>query len=77
MLKQFLLIAFFSGVIFMTGNAQSYQKTDLGIKTVINSIGIEIQFYGPLTVRVIKWPDGKAFIKKSLSVIKTPQKTSV
>jgi alpha-D-xyloside xylohydrolase len=76
MLKKLLFIAFFSGVIFMTGNAQSYQKTDLGIKTVINSIGIEIQFYGPSTVRVIKWPDGKTFVKESLSVIKTPVKTA-
>jgi alpha-D-xyloside xylohydrolase len=56
--------------------AQSYQKTDLGIKSVINSVGVEIQFYGPSTVRIIKWPEGKPFKKESLSVIKTPEKTA-
>ena len=54
---------------------QSYQKTDTGLKTVINSVVNEIQFYSPSTVRIVKWPDGEAFEKKSLSVIKTPQKT--
>ena len=38
------------------GQGQSYQKTDTGVKTVINSVGIEIQFYGPSTVRIVKWP---------------------
>jgi len=38
---------------------------------------VEIQFYGPSTVRILKWPEGKLFKKESLSVIKTPQKTSV
>jgi alpha-D-xyloside xylohydrolase len=56
-------------------NAQIYQKTGMGIKTVINSIGMEIQFYDPSTVRVLKWPEAKTFSKQSLSVIKTPQKT--
>jgi len=66
-------------VVLTTGvvsQAQSYQKTDTGIKTVVNSVGIEIQFYGPSTVRIVKWPTGEAFTKKSLSVIKTPQKTA-
>lgn len=57
------------------GNTQTYQKTDLGIKTLIDSIEVEIQFYSPSTVRVIKWPKGTTFTKESLSVIKTPQPT--
>jgi alpha-D-xyloside xylohydrolase len=56
--------------------SQSYQKTDMGIKTAINSVGVEIQFYNPSMVRILKWPEGKTFNKESLSVIKTPQKTS-
>jgi alpha-D-xyloside xylohydrolase len=56
--------------------SQSYQKTDLGIKTTINSNEVEIQFYSPSMVRILKWPEGKSFTKESLSVIKTPQKTS-
>jgi alpha-D-xyloside xylohydrolase len=76
MKKQFILFAFFSGFTFITGNAQSFQKTDLGIKTTINKVGIEIQFYSPSTVRVLKWPEGKTFTKESLSVIKAPEKTA-
>jgi alpha-D-xyloside xylohydrolase len=60
----------------LISQGQSYQKTDTGVKTVINSIGIEIQFYGPSTVRVVKWPQGKEVKKESLSVIKTPPQTA-
>ncbi|MBN1132374.1 MAG: DUF5110 domain-containing protein [Bacteroidales bacterium] len=61
-------------LVISTGIAgQSYQRTDTGIKTVINDVGIEIQFYGSSTVRVLKWPDGNVFTKESLSVIKSPQ----
>ena len=65
-----LLMIFAIGVM-----AQSYQKTELGIKSVINSIGVEVQFYSPTTVRITKWPEGKTYTKESLSVVKTPQKT--
>jgi alpha-D-xyloside xylohydrolase len=56
--------------------AQSYQKTDLGIKTAIHSTAIEVQFYSPATVRVLKSPADHSFTKESLSVIKKPQKTT-
>ncbi|WP_153637960.1 TIM-barrel domain-containing protein [Prolixibacter sp. NT017] len=59
----------------MTAKGQSYQKTDTGIRTVVASVGIEIQFYSPSTVRILKWPAGTTFTKKSLSVIEKPQKT--
>jgi alpha-D-xyloside xylohydrolase len=62
--------------ISITDKGQTYQKTDTGIKTVINSVGVEIQFYTPSTVRILKWPAGTTFTKKSLSVIETPQKTA-
>ena len=54
------------------GQAQTYQKTDLGIKAIINSTDVEIQFYSPSIVRVLKFPEGKIFTKESLSVIKKP-----
>jgi alpha-D-xyloside xylohydrolase len=57
-------------------NAQSFQKTDLGIKAIINSTAIEIQYYNPSTVRVLKSPEGRNFTKESLSVIKKPNKTA-
>jgi len=62
--------------ISLIGNAQSFQKTDLGIKSEINSSLIEIQFYTPSTVRIIKWPDLNAKSKQSLSVIKQPEKAA-
>jgi len=61
----------------VNSNAQSYQKSESGIKSVINSVGIEVRFYSPSIVRIVKWPDGKEFKKESLSVIKVPQATSI
>jgi len=76
MKTNYLILSFL--VLFTIGSrAQSYQKTDLGIKTKINSMDVEIQFYGPSTVRVLKSPEGKTFTKESLSVTKKPQVTKL
>jgi alpha-D-xyloside xylohydrolase len=72
--KLITVILFIQFVASIT-SAQTYQKTDVGIKTVIKNVEIEIQFYSTSVVRVVKYPQGKAFIKKSLSVINTPKKT--
>lgn len=52
--------------------AQVISETPLGIKTTVNGIDIELQFFNPQTVRVIKAPAGTMFKKESLSVIKKP-----
>lgn len=52
--------------------AQEYTKTDNGIKAVINDIAVEIQFYRPGIVRVIKSPQGHSYTKESLSVTARP-----
>ena len=57
----------------LTSAAQRYQKTSFGIKSTINAMVVEIQFYSPEIVRVIKYPATGNFEKKSLSVIKTPE----
>lgn len=57
--------------------SQSYQKTDLGIKTTTQSMQVEIRFYSPTIVRVFKSPEGVSTEKTSLSVIKTPEKTDL
>ena len=67
-----LLLALATGT-----QAQSYQKTDLGVKTKINSTDVEIQFYGPSIVRVLKSPAGKTFNKESLTVVKKPEATKL
>jgi alpha-D-xyloside xylohydrolase len=69
-----LLLTMAVFIIANIGKAQSYQKTDYGVKAKINSIDIEIQFYGAVSVRVLKSPLGTSFKKESLSVIKKPQK---
>jgi len=66
----------FSVLIISTGvYGQSFSRTGLGIKAAVDTIGIEIQFFSPSIVRVTKWPISKTYIKESLSVVKTPQKT--
>src|SRR6188768_3554766 len=72
-----LLLLLFLLVATATSQAQTWQKTNAGIKTTINKTTIEIQFYSASEVRVIKYPDGIAFDKKSLSVIKTPEKINL
>jgi len=75
MKKFFLTIASLIYLVIFSANAQTYQKTDWGLKTIVNSVEVEIQYYNSSTVRVLKSPEGKFFKKKSLSVIETPQKT--
>ncbi|GGE41895.1 xylosidase [Pedobacter psychrotolerans] len=55
--------------------AQPFQKTKLGIKAIANGNEVELQFYTPSIVRVIKFPEGKPFLKESLSVTLSPAKT--
>lgn len=57
-------------------DAQSWQKTGSGVQALVNDVRIEIIFYSPSIVRVIKSPTGSDKKKESLSVIKQPQKTS-
>ena len=64
-------------ITFVSVQAQTYKKTDSGIEATINSIKVEIVFYSPSIVRVLKSPQGKTFTKESLSVIKIPQKTAL
>lgn len=74
MQKSSLIIAVF--ILFVLGSyAQTYQKTNLGVKANINNLDIEIQFFSPSIVRIIKTPVGNNFNKESLSVIKSPATT--
>ena len=59
--------------------AQEFQKTSSGIKTAISGkqTDIEIQWFGPNTLRVLKTPQGKSVKKESLSVIAYPQNSGI
>jgi len=57
--------------------AQSYQNTGNGLKTMLNGIEVEISFYNPSTVRIVKSPSGWEYSKESLSVVEKPQNVSI
>jgi alpha-D-xyloside xylohydrolase len=57
-------------------NGQSYERTDAGARARIGSVDVEIRFYGPSTVRVLKSPEGWIYNKESLSVVQAPGQTA-
>lgn len=59
--------------------AQDYQRTASGIKTSVTDkqTDIEIQWFTPNALRVLKTPQGKSVEKKSLSVIAQPQENNI
>jgi alpha-D-xyloside xylohydrolase len=75
-MKRLIIATTIIFVVVFHSSSQTFQKTDSGIRTEVASLGIEIQFYSPSIVRILKWPVGTSIKKESLSVIKIPQKTS-
>lgn len=69
-----ILISFIT--IAIKSNSQDYHTNDNGIKVTVDSLDIEINFYSPSTIRILKSPKGHSFTKESLSVISKPQKTA-
>ncbi len=57
-------------------HAQVYKTTKQGVKAEINGNKIELQFYSPSIVRIVKHLAGTGFEKQSLSVVKSPEKVS-
>ena len=72
-LNTIILFALLAGIQL---NAQSFQKTETGIQTTVGTNTLEIQFFSPEIVRIVKYPAGNKFQKTSLSVIKQPEKTN-
>src|SRR5687767_13617741 len=69
---------YLTGLLFLaasTSQAQSYQKTTSGIRITTDSLNVDVQFYSPEIIRIVKSPAGHRFTKESLSVNKTPKKT--
>jgi hypothetical protein len=77
MRKVFFLIGLIPCFLVLKTEAQNYRKTDYGIKTEISSVDVDIQFYNPEIVRILKSPAGISFKKESLSVIKRPEKINL
>ena len=55
------------------GKAQQFTKNEFGVAFQTKTLNVEVQFFGPQTVRIVKSPVGVPFTKKSLSVISKPQ----
>ena len=66
----FFLLLFLSQQV----RAEGYQKTDLGVIATTQSVRLEIQFFSPEIVRVLKTPEGASVENKSLSVVKNAAK---
>src|SRR5688500_214965 len=75
--KRIIIFSLLLTGITTTAWSQTYRKTENGIKTSIQSIDVEVQFFSPQTVRIIKLPSGTAVKTKSLAVIATTQKLPV
>lgn len=73
-MRKFISTALLCLLIFLKVKAQDSIRTQFGVKLKIDSVEIEIQFYNPSTVRIVKYPAGHEFQKKSLSVIASPKK---
>ena len=76
-MKKIVIIILLAVNQLVSTYAQTYEETESGIKTKIDSLEVEILFFSPSIVRVIKWPQGTTLSKESLSVIKAPQKQDV
>ncbi len=64
------MCAFYAAPLF----SQAYQRTAHGIKTRVKQQNVEIAFYAPGIVRVVKYPmECPVFLKKSYAVVKEPE----
>jgi alpha-D-xyloside xylohydrolase len=53
-------------------HAQQYQKMPDGLRLNTDSLTVQVQFYTPEIVRVLKFPKGKEVSKQSLAVVQKP-----
>lgn len=62
----------FGGVAY----GQSYQKINQGVKAEVDGISVEMAFYSPDMIRVVKYPGQEKPDKKSYAVVKTPEQVA-
>jgi alpha-D-xyloside xylohydrolase len=55
--------------------AQLYEQTEKGVKIYTDATNIEIQFYSPQIVRIIKLPTGELLKKEVFSIVMQPETT--
>ncbi|HBT85931.1 MAG TPA: xylosidase [Porphyromonadaceae bacterium] len=75
-MRKIIIVALTFLLISVSSFAEPFVRTEHGVSIKVNSINVEIQFYGSSIVRVIKSPQGKNVEKESLSVVKIPEKVN-
>ena len=58
-------------------DAAGWQKTGTGARIITDNGTIDVQFFSPAIVRILKWPKGTGLVKESLSVVKTAEKSTL
>ena len=78
-MKKRNLILFAALASCMATWAQTYEKTEHGVKfqTASPILNGEVVFYAPSIVRVVKYPSAEMPEKKSYPIIKTPEKVDI
>ncbi|MFI5129535.1 MAG: TIM-barrel domain-containing protein [Chitinophagales bacterium] len=77
MMKRILAITLWVVAVSFGGKAQTWQKTEAGLKATTHKADVEIQFFTASIARVIKSLQSSSCNKKSLSVIATPLRTNL
>ena len=72
-MKTIPVFVFLSIILVCNIGAQDFEQTQNGLKVVVNSVNVELEFYNPSTIRVIKSPVDWKYTKESLSVVEKPQ----
>ena len=75
--KAGLLLAIAVCSVWVSASGQVYQRTLHGIKSNVQGLDIQIEFYSSNTVRIYKVPENNQYSKKSLSVIKAPEQINL
>jgi alpha-D-xyloside xylohydrolase len=70
------LAILFAFILTSSASAQVFLQTSSGIKTRLQNMEMEVHFFSPKIVRVLKYPVGVKLNKESLSVNKIPEKTN-
>lgn len=75
--KAGLLLAIAVCSVWVSASGQVYQRTLHGIKSNVQGLDIQIEFYSSNTVRIYKVPENNKYLKESLSVIKAPEQINL
>lgn len=73
-MKHFFMSA---ALIALCLSVSAQTRTENGFQTTVNGVDVNVQFYSPQIVRILKSPAGTEFEKSSLSVIKNPEKVDI